>query len=177
MNSNGSEPFDSVILAGGFGTRLRPLTDTVPKPMLKVAGVPVFVRAVRLLRENGFLSTAVTTMYLPEQVENALPGESGLEFLRESEASPLGSAGAVIALGGRLAEVFCVLSGDAVCDFPLGKLKNEFASGGCSAAILLARVSDAGEYGTVCLENGYVTGFREKPSAKDTLSDLVNTGI
>lgn len=177
MNDNGSREFDSVILAGGFGRRLRPLTDSVPKPMLKVAGFPVFARAVRLLRENGFFHTAVTTMYLPEQVENALCGESGLEFFRESEESPLGSAGAAAALAGRAAEVFCVLSGDAVCDFPLAELRSRFSAEGCAAAILLARVNDAGEYGTVCLENGLVTGFREKPSAKDTLSDLINTGI
>ena len=177
MDQKESGLFDSVILAGGFGTRLRPLTDTVPKPMLKVAGMPVFLRAVRLLRENGFLNTAVTTMYLPEQIEDAARGESGLEFFRESSGSPLGSAGAVAALCGRMADVFCVISGDAVCDFPLAELKTAFTSGGCAAAILLARVSDAGEYGTVCLENGLVTGFCEKPSAKDTLSDLVNTGI
>ncbi|MBR4799383.1 MAG: NDP-sugar synthase, partial [Clostridia bacterium] len=177
MNAEGAKPFDSVILAGGFGTRLRPLTDKVPKPMLKVAGVPVFVRAVRLLRESGFMHTAVTTMYLPEQVEKALPGEHGLRFFRESADSPLGSAGAVIALRARLADTFCVLSGDAVCDFDLAELKNAFVSGGCAAGIVLARVNDAGEYGTVCLEDGLVTGFCEKPSAKDTLSDLVNTGI
>ena len=84
MNAEGVKPFDSVILAGGFGTRLRPLTDKVPKPMLKVAGVPVFVRAVRLLRESGFMHTAVTTMYLPEQVEKVSPSSLCFSMIRPS---------------------------------------------------------------------------------------------
>ena len=172
--------FDSVILAGGFGKRMLPLTCDIPKPMLPVAGETAYSRVMKLLRGNGFVSTAVTTMYLPEMIEHAacnreLGGTT--EFFREDSGSPLGSAGAVKALADRLSERFCVISGDAVCSFPLASLFEDFEKSGADAAMLLYRVKDAGEYGTVCVSGGEVTGFCEKPSVRDTLSDLVNTGI
>ena len=167
--------FDSVILAGGFGRRLAPLTDSLPKPMLPIAGESAFERNVRFLRSNGFFSTAVTTMYLPEKIES-VKAESGiLEYFRESE--PLGSAGAVANIKDRFDECVLVLSGDAVCDFDLKKAKEDFLKSGSDAAMILYRMNDSGEYGSVCVHGGRITGFCEKPSVRDTLSDLINTGI
>lgn len=180
MNDDGKITFDSVILAGGFGKRLLPLTEGIPKPMLPVAGEPAYARVLALLRKCGFTKTAVTTMYLPESIER-FRGDarhSGtVRFFRESAERPLGSAGAVASFGEKLGETFCIISGDAVCDFALDGLYSEFLRSDCDAAMLLYRTRDAGEYGTVCVENGIVTGFCEKPSARDTLSDLINTGI
>ena len=165
--------FDSVILAGGFGTRLAPLTDSVPKPLLQIAGISAYERTVSLLRKNGFLRTAVTTMYLPERLE-ALKLK-GVVYLREEK--PLGSAGAVGRLKPHADDCILVISGDAVCSYDLASAKAEFLKSECDAAMLLCRVKDAGEYGSVCVSNGCITGFCEKPSVRDTLSDLVNTGI
>lgn len=165
--------FDSVILAGGFGTRLSPLTDSMPKPMLPIACTSAYERSIALLRKHGFKSTAVTTMYLPEKIER-IKGE-GIEYLREE--LPLGSAGALAKIKQRAEDCVIVLSGDAFCDFDLAKARLEFLQSGCDAAILLCRRSDAGEYGSVCLQNGRVVALCEKPSLRDTLSDLINTGI
>lgn len=165
--------FDSVILAGGFGKRLAPLTDTLPKPMLPIAGISVFERILALLRKHGFKNTAVTTMYLPEKIER-IKGE-GIEYFRES--SPLGSAGAVAKLKEKTDGCLLVISGDAFCDFDLAKAKQEFLESGCDAGMVLCRTNDSGEYGSVCVKDGRITALCEKPSVRDTLSDLINTGI
>ena len=88
---NEKEKFDSVILAGGFGKRLEPLTDSIPKPLLPRVGGSACERNIELLRKHGFRHTAVTTMYLPEKLES-LELEN-VEYLRETQ--PKGSAGAV----------------------------------------------------------------------------------
>ena len=137
--------FDSVILAGGFGKRMNPLTDSMPKPMLPVAGISAFERNLELLRRHGFISTAVTTMYLPERIESI--ARSGVEYFREEK--PLGSAGAVRKLLERTNGFILVISGDAVFDFDLSKAMDEFLKSGCDAAMLLCRSCDSGEYGSV----------------------------
>ena len=167
--------FDSVILAGGFGSRLAPLTDRIPKPMLTVDGISAFERNIALLKKNGFKKTAVTTMYLPEIIESLGDFSGSVEYFREE--NPLGSAGAVARLKGKTNDCLLVLSGDAVCDFDLRKAKEEFINSGCCAGMLLCRTKDSGEYGSVCVSNGCITGFCEKPSVRDTLSDLISTGI
>ena len=165
--------FDSVILAGGFGKRLAPLTDSMPKPMLPIANESAFSRNLTLLRSHGFSQTAVTTMYLPEKLK--ANGFEGVEFLFEE--TPLGSAGAVGKIKHRARDCVIILSGDAVCDFDLAKAKEDFLKSNCDGGILLSREKDVGEYGTVCLKDGKIIEFCEKPSARDALSDLVNTGI
>ncbi len=175
MQLSEKSKFDSVILAGGFGTRLAPLTDCIPKPMLPVNGESALQRALRMLRSQNFNSTAITTMYLPERIESMEFNKGHTEFFRESK--PLGSAGAVAMLKDRLEDSVLILSGDAVWDYDLEKAKNQFRESGCDAGIILCRTHDAGEYGSVCLYKGLVTQFCEKPSVRDTLSDLINTGI
>lgn len=174
MEEPKKQVFDSCILAGGYGKRLLPLTRDLPKPMLPVAGKSLFSRTVTLLRANGFVQTAVTAMYLPEKLREGDIG-AGLEFFTEEE--PLGSAGAAAKLKGRTDGALLVISGDAYCDYDLAAAKKEFIASNCKAAMLLCRREDVSEYGSVCVRNGLVTGFCEKPSLRDTLSDLVNTGI
>ena len=167
--------FDSVILAGGFGKRLSPLTDDLPKPLLPVAGTSAFERNLSLLRKHGFKKTAVTTMYLSEKIESLGDFSGSVNYFREEK--PLGSAGAIGTLFVQIADIILVISGDAVCDFDLTKAKNDFLKSGFDAALVLSRCKDAGEYGSVCVSNGKITEFCEKPSVRDTLSDLINTGI
>lgn len=165
--------FDSVILAGGFGKRLNPLTDSMPKPMLPIASKSAFERNLGILRNFGFSSTAVTTMYLPERIEAVK--RNGVEYFREEK--PLGSAGAIRNLLDRIGDFIVVISGDAIFDFDLSKARDEFLKSRCDAAMLLCRSCDSGEYGSVCVHGGRIVGFCEKPSARDTMSDLINTGI
>lgn len=175
MNEFQNPLFDSVILAGGFGKRLSPLTDNIPKPMLPIASQTAFARNIAMLRKNGFFNTAVTTMYLPEKIENQRAEQGLLVFLREK--TPLGSAGAVSVLKGKTDDCILIISGDAICDFDLNSAKREFLESGCDAAMVLSRTADIGEYGSVCVKNKLIISFCEKPSPRDTLSDLINTGI
>lgn len=166
--------FDSIVLAGGFGKRLAPLTDTTPKPMLPIANESALSRSIKLLRSHGFYSTAVTTMYMPEKLRvDGIDGK--IEYLFEE--SPLGSAGALGKIKDRTEDCVIIISGDAVCDFDLGKAREEFLKSGCDGAILLTSAKDVGEYGTVRLKNRKIVELCEKPSARDALSDLINTGI
>ncbi len=176
MEHSTHPPFDSVILAGGFGSRMSPLTDSIPKPLLPVGGIPAFLRILGSLRRHGFVSTAVTTMYLADQVEScAVPTDGSTVFFREKD--PLGSAGAVRALKPLSGEVLLIISGDAVCDFDFSALKKEFLASGACGAVILRRSSRVQEYGSVSLKDGFITAFCEKPSCRDILSDLVSTGI
>ena len=112
MNGSKSEIFDSVILAGGFGKRLTPLTDTLPKPMLPIAGQSAFIRNLKMLRRFGFENTAVTTMYLPDKVEEVKFEQGTVKYFREGK--PLGSAGAVSKLKDSVSDCLLVISGDAI---------------------------------------------------------------
>lgn len=175
MNNQANELFDSCILAGGFGKRLSPLTDNLPKPMLPINGLSAFEHNIRLLRKNRFINTAVTTMYLPEKIETITDDSGKLSYFREKQ--PLGSAGAIRQLKGKIKDCLLVISGDAFCDFDLNRAKEEFLDSNCDAAILLCERNDSGEYGSVCVNNGEITSLCEKPSVRDTLSNLINTGI
>lgn len=168
-----NQSFDSIILAGGLGKRLSPLTDALPKPMLPIAGVSALERNISLLRRHGFKRTAVSTCYLAEIIERA--GCEGVEYVREEK--PMGSAGAVGSLKGRVSDCVLIISGDAFCDFDLAAAKAEYEKSGCDAAILLTRRSESGEYGRVCVKDGRVCEMSEKPSVRDTVSDLISTGI
>lgn len=177
MQNHAHPLFDSVVLAGGFGSRMSPLTDTLPKPLLPINGEAAFCRLLSALRGCGFLSTAVTTMYLAEAVESCsdpMPGAT-LEFFRET--CPRGSAGAVADFLHRLEDTVLVVSGDAVCDFDFCALKKEFLKSKAVAAVLLSRSCRVQEYGSAVTQNGFVADFCEKPSARDIRSDLVSTGI
>ena len=175
MNQQKNDKFDSVILAGGFGKRLSPLTDTIPKPMLPIDGISAFERNLAMLKKYNFKKTAVTTMFLPEKIECLGDYSGSVEYFREEK--PLGSAGAVAKLKGKVSDCILILSGDAICDFDLNQVKEEFLKSGCEAGMVLCRTKDSGEYGSVCVHKGKVVSFCEKPSVRDTLSNLINTGI
>ncbi len=175
MNNSENTTIDSVILAGGFGTRLAPLTDSLPKPMLPIASESVLTRNLKLLRKCGFKSTAVTTMYLPEKIESTEFNDGYIEYLREDK--PLGSAGAVAKIKNRADDCILIMSGDAFCDYDLAEAKKKFLKSGYDAAMILCRTNEVGEYGSVCVYEGRITALCEKPSVRDTLSDLINTGI
>lgn len=171
------EKYSAVVMAGGFGSRLAPLTNTRPKPMLPVNNRSAFERILDLLADNGFSGAAVTTMYLPEQLESVKHDRVELAFFRENE--PRGSAGAVRALSDFLSDTVLIISGDAVCDFELKKYYEKHIAENRQATMLLSKTKNPKEFGTVLLDGktGRITRFLEKPSWADTLSNLINTGI
>lgn len=170
----------AVIMAGGEGTRLRPLTCDLPKPMARLCGRPVIEHILGLLSKNGVDEAAVTLRYLPEKIRDNFPdGEYlgvKLHFFEEDE--PLGTAGGVARAAKGFSGDFIVVSGDAMCDFDLKAAVEFHRENGAAATLLLSRVADPREYGLVVTEpTGAVRGFVEKPGWAQTVTDAVNTGI
>ena len=170
----------AVIMAGGFGTRLRPITDRIPKPCIPIVGVPCIVRAIRSLAAVGIREFHVTLYYLPEVIQQALSKDEfrDLTIVYHRETVPLGTAGSVKNAMCGCNEDFVVVSGDAVFDFDLSEAFRFHASSGGCVTILSSRVADPGGYGVMlCDERNCVNRFLEKPDPAHSYSDEVNTGI
>lgn len=170
----------AVILAGGFGTRLRPLTCTQPKPLAKLLGKPVISYLLELLHASGVTEAVLTTAYLPACMEAYLADNTpaGMQVRTVTEEEPLGTAGCVRAAAAGWTESFFVLSGDCLCDFDLKKAFAFHKAAQAQATILTTRVRDPREYGLVqTAADGRVTGFCEKPGWNAVAVDAANTGI
>ena len=170
----------AVVMAGGEGTRLRPLTSNQPKPMVPIVGKPCMEHIVELLRRHGFEDVIVTVAFLPQAIRSYFgSGESlGIDIGYSVEESPLGTAGSVKRAAGRLDDTFLVISGDALCDVDLTGLVEAHRANGASVTIGLKSVENPLEFGIVVTdEEGRVERFLEKPSWGQVFSDTINTGI
>lgn len=172
----------AIILAGGSGERLRPLTAETPKPMVPFLGAPLLEHSLRLLRRRGITQVALTLHYLSEVVEDFFgDGHAlGMELSYFREDEPLGTAGAVRECRAfwEGEETVLVLSGDALWDLELEEALQLHHSRDCAATLLLHRSRRPLEYGLVRTDaNGLVTGFVEKPGWGQVFTDQVNTGI
>lgn len=167
-------------MAGGEGTRLRPLTCDLPKPMARLCGRPVIEYILDLLKKNGVDEASITLKYLPQAIKNNFPdGEyEGIRLNFSVEDEPLGTAGGVKNAASGISEDFVVISGDALCDLDLSAAMRFHREKGAAATLVLARVPDPREYGlVVTAANGAVKGFVEKPGWAQAVTDAVNTGI
>lgn len=170
----------AVIMAGGEGTRLRPLTCNRPKPMVPVANKPVMEHIIELLRRYMFTDIAVTLQYMPELIKDYFHDgrEYGVNLRYYVEDTPLGTAGSVKNAEDFLDDTFVVISGDALTDIDLGKAIEFHKKKGSIATLVLKKVDIPLEYGVVVTdEQGRITRFLEKPSWGEVFSDTVNTGI
>ncbi len=171
----------AVILAGGFGTRLRPLTSTRPKPLIPFANEPFLLHTLRQLAANGFTEVVLSTMYLPEAFDELIPaaGKLGVEVVLSSEDSPMGTSGAVKRLSHLLEGTFLVLNGDILVDLDLRKLVELHRERRAAATLALVRVPDPSAFGLVPMDaGGRVQAFLEKPSAEEAwVTDLINAGV
>ena len=170
----------AVVMAGGEGTRLRPLTSNQPKPMVPIVGKPCMEHILELLRRHGFEDVLVTVAFLPQAIRSYFGmGETlGLAIEYSVEESPLGTAGSVRLASGRLDDTFLVISGDALCDIDLGRLVGLHKEKGAAVTIGLKSVDNPLEFGIVVTdEDGKVERFLEKPSWGQVFSDTINTGI
>ena len=170
----------AVVMAGGEGTRLRPLTSNQPKPMVPVAGKPCMEHIIELLRRHGMTDIVVTVAYLPQVIRGYFDdgGELGVELHYSVEETPLGTAGSVKNAAELLDETFLVISGDALCDFDLGALLEAHKRRGAAATLALYSVENPLEFGVVITDSdGRVERFLEKPSWGQVFSDTINTGV
>jgi len=167
-------------MAGGEGSRLRPLTSNTPKPMLPVANRPMMEHIVTLCRMHGFDDIVVTVAYLADVIRNHFDDGSDFDVsMRYAvEDAPLGTAGSVGNARGHLDETFLVISGDALCDLDLAAVVDAHKARGAMATIVLYRAENPLEFGIVITrEDGTIERFLEKPTWGQVFSDTVNTGI
>jgi mannose-1-phosphate guanylyltransferase / phosphomannomutase len=168
-------------MAGGEGTRLRPMTANQPKPLLPVVNKPIMEHVLRLLRRHGFDETVVTVQFLASMVRNYFGDgeESGMSLQYATEDIPLGTAGSVKNAEDALRDSpFLVISGDALTDIDLSDLVRFHKDHAALVTVALARVPNPLEFGIVIAdEEGRIQRFLEKPTWGQVFSDTVNTGI
>ena len=174
-----------MILAAGLGTRLRPLTYVMPKPVAPVLNRPIVAWIAELLATHGFDQVIANVSYLPEQIREVLGDGSahGLEISYSEEPEPLGTAGGVGKVRDFLSETdsFLVISGDALTQIDLGAMRTAHERNverGAIATLATKRVDDTTQFGVAITdEEGRIQGFQEKPEPAEALSDLANCGI
>jgi mannose-1-phosphate guanylyltransferase / phosphomannomutase len=170
----------AVVMAGGEGSRLRPLTINRPKPMVPVVDRPVIAHIFELLKLHGITEVVVTVQYLANYIQDFFGDGStfGMKIDYSVEETPLGTAGSVKMAEHLLDEPFVVISGDALTDFDLSQIIAAHKANRALATITLTRVANPLDYGLVIVdEQGRVQQFLEKPSWGEVFSDTVNTGI
>lgn len=173
------KPLNGVILAGGEGTRLQPLTDSLPKPMLPILGVPCIKYVVDSLAQAQINKVYLTCGYKSEDlIQNLRNVDLGVAVQFTVEEQPAGTAGAVKLLEDQLSEVFIVASGDVLADVDINALLKAHQDSGAAATMALTTVANPCEFGIVGLdESGAVERFKEKPQPAEVFSNLINAGI
>jgi mannose-1-phosphate guanylyltransferase len=170
----------AVILVGGQGTRLRPLTYRLPKPMIPVLNRPFLEHTLAYLKSHGVGSTILALSYLPETIQSHLGNgaKHNMMLSYAVEASPLGTAGAVKNAEPYLEGTFAVLNGDIFTDLDLGAMHSFHRSQGAKVTIALTRVDDPCAFGVVETEDdGRVRRFVEKPRPDQVTSHWINAGV
>src|SRR5215203_3620927 len=170
----------AVIMAGGKGTRLRPLTSNQPKPMISIVNKPCMEHILELLRRHGFTRVKVTLEYMPEVIQGYFGdgSEWGMNIEYSVAEEPLGTAGSVKYVENRLGERFVIVSGDALTNVDLTEALSFHEERGAEATLVLKKVDDPSGFGIVTVEeDGRVTDFMEKPDEEEVFSYTANTGI
>lgn len=170
---------EAVILAGGYGTRLYPLTQTRAKSLLPIAGVPLMHRLVKYLEKNGFEKIIVTLNNFSTQIKASLEGlDCSAELKFSEERIPLGTAGSVRNARRHISDAFLVVQGDSLTDINLGKAKEFHIGHRAMGTILLQQREDVTGLGVVDLDSrNNISRFVEKPTLSDDHSRLISTGI
>ena len=170
----------AVVMAGGEGSRLRPLTINRPKPMVSIVNKPCLGHIFDLLQRHGINDAFVTLQYLASQIQDSFGdgGSVGMRLKYSVEESPLGTGGSVRQIGDALSDTFIVISGDALTDIDLPKVIAFHRERKAAVTLTLYHVANPLEYGVVITgEDGRISKFLEKPSWGEVFSDTINTGI
>ncbi|MDR0927732.1 MAG: NTP transferase domain-containing protein [Ignavibacteria bacterium] len=170
----------AVIMAGGFGTRLRPLTMQIPKPMVPIMNQPMMEHIVNLLKQHNIKDVVSVLYFQPDVIVNHFTDgtAAGVKMQYVQAVADYGTAGSVRNAGEHLKEPFIIISGDVLTDFDLSKAIEFHNAKKSKATILLTRHPTPLQYGIVMTaEDGKITRFLEKPSWGQVFSDTINTGI
>lgn len=171
----------AIILAGGEGKRLKPVTGALPKPMAPILGKPMMERIIELLRDNGITDICATLKYNPQPITDYFGngGGFGVRLTYSYETEPLGTAGSVKKCRDFWQdEEFLVISGDAACDFDLSYFISEHRASRPAVSIALYPHPEPLQYGLALSDkNGKIIHFTEKPTWEQVVTNLINTGV
>lgn len=169
----------AIILAGGMGTRLRPLTQELPKPMIPVLNKPLMEYSIDLLKKHNIKDVGVTLMFLPQYIKNYFGnGDENFKISYYTENDPLGTAGCVKLAENELDDTFIVISGDALTNIDITKILKYHRSINADVTMVLSKQDNPLEYGVVLTDtSGKVVSFHEKPQWENVVTNTVNTGI
>lgn len=173
----------ALILVGGFGTRLRPLTLTKPKPLVEFANKPMVLHQIEALQKAGVNHVILAVSYLSEMLEAEMSIEAkrlGIKITMSQEFEPMGTAGPLALAKKHLNETddsFFVLNSDVICDFPFEEMIQFHKNHNCEGTILVTKVEEPSKYGVVVYEtdSGKIKRFVEKP--KEFVSNKINAGL
>lgn len=170
----------AVIMAGGFGTRIQPLTINLPKPMIPLINRPIMLHIIDLLKKHGITELILLLYHQPMTIKNFFGdgSEFGIHITYVTPLQDFGTAGAVKAAAKFLDERFLIISGDLLTDFDLSQVLRFHEEKGAKATITLTSVKDPLQFGVVITDKeGRITKFLEKPGWGEVFSDTINTGI
>lgn len=170
----------AVIMAGGEGTRLRPLTRSTPKPLVPVVRRRCIDYSLQSLARAGVTEVIVTTSYKADMIVDALEATDvkGLSMLFSFESEPMGTAGGVARVVPFLDDTFIVMSADVLANVDIGAMVDFHRAKGAHATMALTTVENVSEYGVVDLDtDGRIQRFQEKPTHEEAFSNLINAGI
>lgn len=172
----------ALILVGGYGTRLRPLTLSRPKPLVEFANKPMLIHQLEALVEAGVTEVVLAVSYRAQDMEKDLKKEAlklGVNLIFSHESEPLGTAGPLALASNTLSEndePFFVLNSDIICDFPFKEMVAFHKSHGKEGTICVTKVEEPSKYGVVVYEeSGCITDFIEKP--QEFVSNKINAGM
>jgi len=173
----------AVILVGGFGTRLRPLTLTKPKPLVEFANKPMVLHQIEALKKAGVDHVILAVSYLSEMLEKEMSVEAvrlNMKITMSQEFEPMGTAGPLALAQKHLIEndeSFFVLNSDVICEFPFLEMIEFHKNHNCEGTILVTKVEEPSKYGVVVYEGetGKIKRFVEKP--KEFVSNKINAGL
>ncbi len=179
-SNRGPDQITAVILAGGQGTRLRPLTLATPKPVVPLLNIPFIAYQLALLRQHGITDVVLSCSYLVDEVRRIMGDGAahGVRLRYAVETEPLGTAGGVRNAVDLVRDLVVVLNGDILADLDLTAMLRFHAARGSRATLYLTRVADPTQYGLVELEaDGRIRSFVEKPEPGRVTVDTVNAGV
>jgi mannose-1-phosphate guanylyltransferase/phosphomannomutase len=169
----------AIIMAGGRGTRLMPLTQNLPKPLMPILNKPVIYYIIQLLISYDIRDIAITLMHMPETIIDSVNSYFPLNFHYFIEDEPLGTAGSVKAAKDWLNDnPFIVISGDALTNLDLRKIYDDHLKSGADITMAVKEADNPSLYGVVKTDkDGFITEFIEKPKGGEYISNLINCGI
>jgi len=168
----------AIILAGGLGTRLRPLTDTTPKPLLPVKGKPTMQWAIENLKQHGITDIILAISFFADKVQDYFGDgqELSVNLSYSIEAEPLGTGGAVKQASEKIGDDFILIWGDNLMDINITELITQHKKYNGLVTMALTPREDVENFGVATLDGDKIIGFVEKPKREEAPSNLINAG-